>query len=43
MASRGLNVEGLKLSSTHSPSSSADKAIAAWRSLKGGASPDSAS
>ena len=40
IASRGLNVTGLKLNSTHRPSSSADRAMAAGRSLNGGAAPE---
>jgi hypothetical protein len=43
MASRGLKFAGLKLSSTHRPSSRADSAIAAGRSLNFGAAPDLAS
>src|ERR1700722_11331084 len=43
IASPGLNVEELRLSSTHSPSSSAESAMAAGRSLKGGAVPVCAS
>src|SRR5450432_2645816 len=43
IASRGLNTVGLKLNSTQNPSRSADNAIAAGRSLKGGAAPESTS